>query len=162
MTERFGTYRAGAAGSTNSTTGSTFFFFGAKRQKNRSRENAFPEFLSGRSEFGQTQKIMRNISDFFGLVMAFSGILDKNHWFKYQKIRLRRFVSINDQEFVEDGVTDTKIYIVVPRKTKQGKGKRKNERKKARKKINAESKLFSGPAKASGPSAKRERRASGW
>merc|ERR1712071_693816 len=34
-----------------------FFFLGAKRQKNRSRENAFVRFLlSGRSAFGQTQK----------------------------------------------------------------------------------------------------------
>ena len=61
--------------------------------------------------------------------MAFSGILDKNHWFKYQKIRLRRFVSINDQEYVENGVTDTKISIVVPRKTKKRKEKKESKKK---------------------------------
>ena len=90
--------------------------------------------------------------------MAFSGILDKNNWFKYKKNRLRRFVSINDKEFVDNGVIDTRIAIVVPRKTKKGKEKRKKERKK---KINAEKKLFLRPARASRPSAKRERRASG-
>ena len=61
--------------------------------------------------------------------MAFSGILDKNHWFKYQKIRLRRFVSINDQEYVENGVTDTKISICCPKKNK----KEEREKRKARK-----------------------------
>jgi len=51
---------SGAAGSTNSTTGSTFFFLGAKRQKNRSRENAFARFFVRRLDFGHVKKNEKN------------------------------------------------------------------------------------------------------
>ena len=61
--------------------------------------------------------------------MAFSGVLDKNKWFKYQKIRLRRFVFGNDQDFVENGVIDTKnCYCCTKKKRKGEKGKRKKGR----------------------------------
>ena len=90
--------------------------------------------------------------------MAFRGFPDKNHWFKYQKIRLRRFVSINVKEFVENGVGTRKLLLFYQEK----KGKREKERKKEQEqKINAEKKLVLCPARASRPSAKRERRASG-
>jgi hypothetical protein len=73
-------HRAGAACNTNNTTCNTFFFLGAKRQKNRSRKNSFAEILPGRSDFGQTQKkkTLDKFENFVGLVMAFSGVLEKN------------------------------------------------------------------------------------
>jgi len=74
--------RAGAAGSTNSTTGSTFFFLRAKREKNRSRKNAFAEFLPGGQEFGVAWLKKMKKSDF---VMATSGVLEYNQHFKYPK-----------------------------------------------------------------------------
>ena len=44
--------------------------------------------------------------------MAFvSGTLEKNRLLKYQRIRWRRFVSMDDQESVENGVIDTKIVV---------------------------------------------------
>ena len=65
--------------------------------------------------------------------MAFSGVLEKNHWFKYRKIRLRRFVSGNDQDCVENGVIYyQKTAIVVTRKNegerreKKGKGRKRD------------------------------------
>ena len=81
-----------------------------------------PKFCPGGLNSGKCE-IFRNVD---GLVMAFSGILNKNLWFKYQRIRQRHLVSINNQESVGKGVIDTKIFIVVTRITKKGKGKRKN------------------------------------
>ena len=68
--------------------------------------------------------------------MAFSGVLDKNHWFKYQKIRLRRFVFGNDQDFVENGVIDTKNCYCCTKKKEKGRKereKRKGEEKSKKK-----------------------------
>jgi hypothetical protein len=75
-----------------------------------------PKYCPGGLNSGKRKKKCEIFQNIVGLVMAFSGILDKNHWFKYQKIRRRRFVSINEQESVENGVIDTKIVIVVTRK----------------------------------------------
>ena len=64
--------------------------------------------------------------------MAFSGVLDKNHCFKNRKIFLRRFVSVNDQDFVEIGVMDPKIAIDTWYQEKNG-GERKEKKGKGRK-----------------------------
>ena len=95
--------------------------------------------------------------------MAFSGVLDKNKWFKYQKIRLWRFVFGHDQDFVENGVIDTKnCYGCTKKKEKGRKEREKREGKeKSKKKREEEKKLFIRSAGASRRSAKRERRASG-
>ena len=54
---------------------------GAKRQKNRSRENAFAEVLPGRPKFGvRSEKIEHS-----NFVMATSGVLECNSHFKYPK-----------------------------------------------------------------------------
>ena len=75
---------------------------------------------------------MEKFKNFIGLVMAFSDVPEKNHWFKNKKIRLRRCVSGNDQDFVENGVMEPKIAIdtwyqeknVGERKEKKGKGRK--------------------------------------
>ena len=64
------------------------------------------------------------------MAACFSGVLNSNHWFKNQKIRLRRFGSGNDQDFVENGVMDPKIAIFVPRKKR---GRKEREKGKGRK-----------------------------
>ena len=66
------------------------------------------------------------------MAACFSGVLNNNHWFKNQKIRLRRFVSGNDQDFVEIGVMEPKIAIDNWYQEKNG-GERKERKRKGRK-----------------------------
>ena len=64
--------RAGAGGYQNYQPGYQKKNLGAKRQKNRSRENAFAEVLPGRPKFGvRSEKIEHS-----NFVMATSGVLE--------------------------------------------------------------------------------------
>ena len=91
--------------------------------------------------------------------MAFRGIPDKKHWFKYPKISPATLCFYKCQRICQKWCWDTKIAIVLPRK----KWKKEKERKKEQEqKKNADKKLFLCPARASRPRAQRERRGSGW
>ena len=74
--------RAGAAGCQNYQPGCQKKNLAAKRQKNRSRVNAFAEVLPRRPKFGVMSEKIEN-SDF---VMATSGVPECNSHFKYPKI----------------------------------------------------------------------------
>jgi hypothetical protein len=77
------TFEAGLAQLDTKTTNldATKKNLGAKRQKNRSRENAFAEVLPGRPKFGvRSEKIEHS-----NFVMATSGVLECNSHFKYPK-----------------------------------------------------------------------------
>ena len=71
--------------------------------------------------------------------MAFRGIPDKNHWFKYPKISPVTLCFYKCQRICQKWCWDTKIAIVLPRK----KWKKEKERKKGQEqKINAEKNFF--------------------
>ena len=150
--------RAGAAGCQNYQPGCQKKNLGAKRQKNRSRENAFAEVLPGRPKFGvRSEKIEHS-----NFVMATSGVLECNSHFKYPKfspaalnnsaIWLQIVLFLNIFSFFEE----------VPFPKHQKEEKTREERKEKRREKKGEGrKLFVRSSGASRPSAKRERRASG-
>ena len=146
--------RAGAGGYQNYQPGYQKKNLGAKRQKNRSRENAFAEVLPGRPKFGvRSEKIEHS-----NFVMATSGVLECNSHFKYPKfspaalnnsaIWLQIVLFLNIFSFFEE--------LPFPNTKRKRKPEKKGKRKKGEGR-----KLFVRSSGASRPSAKRERRASG-
>ena len=131
---------------------------GAERQKNRPRENAFAEVLPGRPNFGVRSETIEH-SNF---VMATSGVLECNSHFKYPKFSP---AALNNSAIWLQIVLFSTFFHVLKNSFSQTPKGRENQRRKEREKGRKKEerrKLFVRSAGASRPSAKRERRASGW
>ena len=107
-----------------------FFSLARSAKKIDLVKTRLPKFCPGGLNSGKRKIKCESFQNVVGSVFAFRGILDKNRWFKYQKNRLRRFVSINyDQEFVEIGVIGTKLKLTCYCCNKKNKKRERKEKK---------------------------------
>jgi hypothetical protein len=62
-----------------------FFFLARSARKIDLVKTRLPKFCPGGLISGKSEKTLEKFKNFVGLVMAFSGVLEKNHWFKNRK-----------------------------------------------------------------------------